>query len=57
MIQQFADWLVYGLIGLEQNSHVGAAVNFFVYDSIKILLLLFLISSVMGVVNAYFFVF
>lgn len=33
MIQQFADWLVYGLIGLEQNSHVGAAVNFFVYDS------------------------
>ena len=54
MIQQFADWLVYGLIGLEQNSHVGAAVNFFVYDSIKILLLLFLISSVMGVVNAYF---
>ena len=54
MIQQFADWWVYGLIGLEQNSHVGAAVNFFVYDSIKILLLLFLISSVMGVVNAYF---
>ena len=54
MIQQFADWLFYGLIGLEQNSHVGAAVNFFVYDSIKILLLLFLISSVMGVVNAYF---
>ena len=54
MIQQFADWLVYGLIGLEQNSHVGAAVNFFVYDSSKILLLLFLISSVMGVVNAYF---
>ena len=54
MIQQFADWLVYGLIGLEQNSHVGAAVNFFVYDSIKNLLLLFLISSVMGVVNAYF---
>ena len=32
----------------------GSAVNFFVYDSIKILLLLFLISALMGIVNAYF---
>lgn len=33
---------------------MGAAVNFFIYDTIKILLLLFVISSVMGVINAYF---
>lgn len=33
---------------------MGSAVNFFVYDSIKILLLLFLISALMGIVNAYF---
>lgn len=54
MIQQFADWLVYDIFGIEATSHLGAAVNFFFYDSIKILLLLFLISSVMGVINAYF---
>lgn len=54
MIQQFADWLVYGMFGLDAASHLGAAVNFFFYDSIKILILLFLISMVMGVVNAYF---
>ena len=54
MIQQFADWLVYTVIGLDGTTALGGAVNFFVYDSIKILLLLFLISSVMGVVNAYF---
>ena len=54
MIQQFADWLVYGLFGLDAATRLGAAVNFFFYDSIKILLLLFLISLVMGVVNAYF---
>ncbi|MFI3240170.1 MAG: permease [Bacteroidales bacterium] len=54
MIQQFADWLVYDIFGIEAASHLGAAVNFFFYDTIKILLLLFLISAVMGVINAYF---
>ena len=54
MIQQFADWLVYSLIGLDGTTALGGAVNFFVYDSIKRLILLFLISSIMGIVNAYF---
>lgn len=54
MIQQFADWLVYGVMGLDASSHLGVAVNFFFYDSIKIIILLFLISMLMGVVNAYF---
>jgi hypothetical protein len=54
MIQQFADWLIYNLIGLDSASRLGSALNFFVYDSIKILLLLFLISAIMGIINAYF---
>ena len=54
MIQQFADWLIYSLIGLDAASGLGTALNFFVYDSIKILLLLFAISAVMGIINAYF---
>ena len=54
MIQRFADWLVYGVFGMSAETHAGGAVNFFFYDSIKILLLLFLISIVMGIVNAYF---
>ncbi len=54
MIQSFADWLVYGIFGLDSATKIGQAVNFFFYDSLKILILLFLISSVMGVINAYF---
>lgn len=54
MIQSFADWLTYGVMGLGAESKLGVALNFFVYDSLKILLLLFLISALMGVVNAYF---
>lgn len=54
MIQRFADWLIYHVIGLNATTHLGIAVNFFVYDSIKIILLLFGISFLMGIINAYF---
>ena len=54
MIQSFADWLVYDIFGLTASTHLGAALNFFFYDTIKIVLLLFLISLIMGVINAYF---
>lgn len=54
MIQEFANWLVYGVFGLDAATHLGTAVNFFFYDTIKILILLFLISVLMGVINAYF---
>ena len=54
MIQQFADWLVYGIMGIDAATPLGIAVNFFFYDTIKIIILLFSISFVMGVINAYF---
>lgn len=54
MIQQFADWLVFQVIGLSAETHLGIAINFFIYDTVKILILLFLISSLMGIINAYF---
>lgn len=53
-IQHFADWLVYDLLSLEHGTHLAAALDFFVYDSIKILLLLFVVVFLMGVVNSYF---
>lgn len=53
-LQNLADWLVYSVIGLEESSKLGTAVNFFFYDTIKILILLMLITMLMGLVNAYF---
>ena len=54
MIQLFADWLVYGVFSLDATSALGSALNFFVYDTLKILLLLFFISVFMGIINSYF---
>ena len=53
-LQPLVDLLIYDTFGLRAESHLGTSINFFIYDTIKILILLFLISSLMGVVNAYF---
>jgi len=53
-IQQFADWLVFEVFGIEMASHLGKALNFFVFDSIKIMLLILVIIFFMGIVNSYF---
>jgi len=53
-IQYLADWLIYSVFGIDAATHLGTALNFFVYDTLKILLLLFVIVFFMGIVNAYF---
>lgn len=53
-LQNIADWLVYDTFGLSPNQHLAQALNFFIYDSIKIILLLFVIIFFMGIVNSYF---
>ncbi len=53
-LQEIADLLVYDLVGFETGSKLAESINFFIYDTLKILILLFLISSLMGIVNVYF---
>lgn len=53
-LQYFADWLIYSVFGISAKSHLGEALNFFVFDTIKIAILLFLITILMGIVNSYF---
>jgi len=53
-IQQLADWLVFDVLNLKEGAHLANALNFFIYDSIKILLLVFVIIFFMGIVNSYF---
>lgn len=53
-IQHLADWLIYSVFGIGAETHLGTALNFFVYDTLKILILLFLIVFLMGIINAYF---
>jgi uncharacterized membrane protein YraQ (UPF0718 family) len=54
LLQTGIDWLVFGVLHLRPEEHLALALNFFLYDSIKILFLLFLVVFLMGIVNSYF---
>jgi hypothetical protein len=53
-LQKFADWLIYSVFGISAQSQWGESLNFFVFDTLKIFVLLFAITTVMGIVNSYF---
>lgn len=52
-IQSAVDWLTYVLLSLDEGSHIAEAVNFFLFDSVKIIALLLVINYVMAVINHY----
>jgi hypothetical protein len=45
-IQILADWLTYAVLGIGKGTLLSSAVNFFIYDTIKILILLSVIIFV-----------
>lgn len=54
LVQNIADWFVLDILDLEKEQHLAEALNFFIYDTVKILLLLFVIIFLMGIINSYF---
>ena len=53
-LEHMAQWLVYNVLGMNPEDHLAKALDFFIYDSIKILLLLFTVVFLMGIINSYF---
>jgi len=53
-IQIFADWLVYGVFGIAKESRLGSALNFFVFDTIKIFILLIIIIYAVTFIRSFF---
>ena len=54
MLKSFADYVTYVLLKLDPASHLGDALNFFIYDTIKIFLLLATIVYGVAVIRAYY---
>lgn len=52
--QIFADWLVYDILGLAKESRLGSALDFFVFDTIKIFILLLIIIYAITFVRSFF---
>lgn len=53
-LQDFAAWFTGSLLGLDLTSHLGEAVEFFVYDTPKVLMLLALIVFFIGIIRSWF---
>lgn len=49
-----AQWATYGLLGLEQGSHLAGAVEFFLFDTPKVLMLLTVVVFGVGVIRSFF---
>jgi uncharacterized membrane protein YraQ (UPF0718 family) len=54
VLKEFADYITYALLKLDPSSHLGDALNFFIYDTLKIFLLLTTIVYVVAIIRAYF---
>jgi uncharacterized membrane protein YraQ (UPF0718 family) len=52
-LQVFADWTTYTVLGLMQGSQLASSVNFFIYDSIKVTLMLAVIVFGVAVVRTF----
>ena len=53
-IQLLADYTTYNLFSLQDWTHLAWAIHFFIYDTIKIVFLLLLITQVMSFINVIF---
>jgi uncharacterized membrane protein YraQ (UPF0718 family) len=54
MLKEFAHYLVYSVFGMAQGSRLSGAVDFFIYDTIKIFFLLCVIIFAVSVIRSYF---
>lgn len=54
MLKDCASYITYGLLGLNHSSRLADALNFFIYDTIKIFLLLTVIIFIVSLIRSYF---
>lgn len=47
-------WLTYNLFTIKQGSHLGASIEFFLYDTPKVMMLLFLVVFGVGIIRSFF---
>jgi uncharacterized membrane protein YraQ (UPF0718 family) len=54
MLKEFTHYLVYSVFGMAQGSRLSGALEFFIYDTIKILFLLSVIIFAVSIIRSYF---
>lgn len=53
-LYSIASWITHGLFKIEEGSHLGESVQFFFYDTPKVMMLLFLVVFGVGIIRSFF---
>lgn len=53
-LQPAADWLTYTALGFSKQTHIGSALNFFVFEVPKVLMLLVIVVFGIGMIRSFF---
>ncbi len=53
-LKLFSEWFIFNFLNIAKDSQLGIATEFFLYDSIKIITLLFVMIFIVGIIRTYF---
>jgi uncharacterized membrane protein YraQ (UPF0718 family) len=54
VLPDLSKWLTYKLLPIQEGSHLGSSVEFFFYDTPKVMMLLFLVVFGVGIIRSFF---
>ncbi|MDA3916967.1 MAG: permease [Deltaproteobacteria bacterium] len=54
VLPDLSSWLTYNLLPIKEGSHLGSSVEFFFYDTPKVMMLLFLVVFGVGIIRSFF---
>lgn len=52
--ENIVDYLIYNAFGMDKTTHLAQAIHFFIYDTVKILILLVVIIYIVTILRSYF---
>ncbi|MBF0573130.1 MAG: permease [Desulfamplus sp.] len=53
-LSRLASWITYNVFNIKQGSHLGASIQFFLYDTPKVMMLLFIVVFGVGIIRSFF---
>ncbi|MCP3926474.1 MAG: permease [Desulfobacterales bacterium] len=53
-LPEISSWATYSLLQIEKGSHIGSSIEFFLYDTPKVMMLLFIVVFGVGMIRSFF---
>ncbi len=54
VLPDLSSWVTYSILSIKEGSHLGSSIEFFFYDTPKVMMLLFLVVFGVGIIRSFF---